>query len=153
MMRIPDPLERMEASAERYMEENTDAEGNIRCTGCGKMTPMENVYPSSANPCSPPICPDCVERIQQAALKEPLLRSVADDAVKEAMRATELYGPFASAHEALGVILEEFEELKAEIFKKEKDRSRTAMMLEAMQIAAVAIRFVVDCATEEEEKK
>lgn len=58
--------------------------------------------------------------------------------------ATKHFPPFASAHEGLAVIMEEFEELKAEVFKNPKTRSQEAMKNEARQVAAMAIRFMAD---------
>ena len=48
---------------------------------------------------------------------------------------------FASDHEAIGVLLEEFEELKAEVWKKREHRDRRAMIHECVQVAAVAIKW------------
>lgn len=50
--------------------------------------------------------------------------------------------PMANAHHALGVILEEFDELKAEIYAKEEDQDPCAMADEAIDIACACIRFV-----------
>ena len=50
--------------------------------------------------------------------------------------------PMANAHHALGVIMEEFDELKAEIYAKEEDQDPTAMADEAIDIACACIRFV-----------
>jgi len=54
------------------------------------------------------------------------------------------FPPFNSAHEGLAVIQEEFEELKAEVFLNHKYRSISAMRSEAVQVASMAIRFLVD---------
>ena len=54
------------------------------------------------------------------------------------------YGPMASAHEGYAVILEELEELKMEVFKKPVRRSTREMRQEACQVAAMAVRFMVD---------
>jgi hypothetical protein len=55
------------------------------------------------------------------------------------------YPAFNSSHEGYAVILEELDELWAEIKKKPYDRSRAAMEREAVQIAAMAVRFILDC--------
>ena len=52
---------------------------------------------------------------------------------------------FASAHEGLAIIQEEFEELKAEVFKKQSARSISKMDEEAIQLGAMCLRFITDC--------
>jgi hypothetical protein len=54
---------------------------------------------------------------------------------------------FNSAHEGFAVILEEVDELKAEVWKRTRDRE--AMRKEAVQVAAMALRFLVDLCVEE----
>ncbi len=49
-----------------------------------------------------------------------------------------------SSHEGYSVILEELDELWDEVKKQTKDRSRDRMRLEAMQVAAMAVRFMTD---------
>ena len=56
--------------------------------------------------------------------------------------ATSKFGGFNSAHEGYAVLLEEVEELWEEI-KGAQDPGN--MYLEAVQIAAMAIRFIMDC--------
>lgn len=58
--------------------------------------------------------------------------------------ATRKFGPFHSPHEGLSIIEEEFEELKAEVFQPSHVRSTDAMKKEATQLAAMAIRFLID---------
>ena len=62
----------------------------------------------------------------------------------ELERATELHGPMHGPHEALGVIREEYLELEREIFHG--DDAMNALE-EAVQLAAMAARFCVDCIT------
>lgn len=63
---------------------------------------------------------------------------------EEYLKASQKHPPFHSAHEGLGVIWEEFEELKAEVFKRTEKRDRTAMRDEAIQVGAMALKFLVD---------
>lgn len=64
-----------------------------------------------------------------------------DVVMKEYASATEKFGPFASAHEGYAVIKEEVDELWDEI---KGGQSNQRMREEAMQIAAMAIRFMHD---------
>ena len=75
-----------------------------------------------------------------------------DTAVKlilgELSRATEANDTFHSAHEGYAVILEELDELKAEVWKRRVDRDRNKMLQEAVQVGAMAMRFIVDVCLE-----
>jgi len=64
---------------------------------------------------------------------------------QEYKRASHDFQPFHSAHEGLAVIEEEFEELKSEVFKSPSARNWSQMQEEAVQVAAMALRFLVDC--------
>lgn len=70
-----------------------------------------------------------------------------DAVVEELYSATEKHGPFHSAHEGYAVILEELDELWDEI--KLKNRNQTNIREEAVQVAAMALRFLVDIAEDE----
>lgn len=63
----------------------------------------------------------------------------------EYQHATRTFGAFHSAHEGLAVIEEEFEELKREVFRNPHFRTKEQMAREAKQVAAMALRFLVDC--------
>jgi len=52
------------------------------------------------------------------------------------------FAPFNSAHEGYAVLLEEVRELEQEVFKKYRDTR--ALRKEAVQVAAMAIRFLLD---------
>lgn len=60
----------------------------------------------------------------------------------ELTKATSKFPPFHSAHEGYAVILEETDELKAEVFKRHKEIE--LMRKEAIQTAAMAVRFLID---------
>jgi hypothetical protein len=71
--------------------------------------------------------------------------SLAVEAIeKECFRACTLYPKFHSAHEGYAVLLEEVEELWAEVKKSPKKRDPAAMRDEAIQVAAMALRFLID---------
>lgn len=65
------------------------------------------------------------------------------DIMSEVRRAFDLHGPIVSTHEGLGVLLEEFEEFKDEVKKREFDQHKARK--ELIQVAAVAIRIICDC--------
>lgn len=63
---------------------------------------------------------------------------------KEADRAAKKFPIFNSAHEGYAVLLEEVEELWDEIKLKSADRDDDKMLLEAVQVGAMAVRFITD---------
>jgi len=67
-----------------------------------------------------------------------------DMILKEYSEASNQYGAFSSAHEGYAVLQEEVEELWDEVKKKPSARSKEAMLSEAGQVAAMAMRFMVD---------
>lgn len=64
--------------------------------------------------------------------------------IQEYGKATNSYGPMASAHEGYAVLKEELDELWDEIKKNPQKRDDAQMQKEAIQVAAMAIRFLVD---------
>ena len=68
---------------------------------------------------------------------------------QEIERIRAMYGPLRSNHEGLGVLLEEFEELKDEIKKRPSSFRKDLMRTEAIQVAAVAVRIAADLAHDE----
>ena len=70
--------------------------------------------------------------------------SILIDVSEEYDRASSKFPPFRSAHEGLAIIWEEFDELKAEIFLRHSKRDMTKMRKEAIQVAAMAVRFIHD---------
>lgn len=67
------------------------------------------------------------------------------EAEQEFRRASSIHPPFNSAHEGYAVLLEEVEELWDEVKKSPKNRDIPKMREEAIQVAAMALRFVHDC--------
>jgi len=74
---------------------------------------------------------------------------VVTEAARELKRATGLHGKFNSAHEGYAVILEELDELKEEVWKKRQNRDRAKMRAEAVQVAAMALRFALEICSED----
>ena len=67
-----------------------------------------------------------------------------EDVFKEIKRAFNKYKPMNSAHEGYAILIEEVDELWDEVRVKDSVRDKQKMRAEAMQVAAMAIRFMVD---------
>lgn len=74
---------------------------------------------------------------------------VAEEAAKEAVTAGVKWGPFRSAHEGFAILMEEFDELKAHVWTNQSKRDLEEMRKEAIQVAAMAIRFANDIVDED----
>jgi len=72
------------------------------------------------------------------------LGTILTDVAREYDFATSKFGKFNSAHEGYAVILEELDELKAEVFAKKESRDIGRMRKEALQTATMAVRFIND---------
>ena len=73
----------------------------------------------------------------------PQARATAD-AFEELQNATATFPPFHSAHEGYAVIKEELDELWEEVRKKASSRTSTSLRTEAIQVAAMALRFAAE---------
>ena len=71
-------------------------------------------------------------------------RGPVDEAVHELDRASSLHPPLGNPHEGYAVILEELDELWDEVKASKPGSDRAAMRREAIQVAAMALRFVRD---------
>lgn len=83
-------------------------------------------------------------------------KGCASSVLRELESAIKNFGRFASAHEGIAVIREEYLELEAEVFKnqhrlrkegklEEIGIIRDNIRKEATQLAAMAIRLMIDC--------
>ncbi|MFC0407957.1 hypothetical protein [Roseomonas elaeocarpi] len=72
---------------------------------------------------------------------------------EEVATAESKWPPMNSAHEAYAVLLEEVDELWEHVKTNQKRRDLKAMRLEAVQVAAMAVRFVRDVCDEERGRK
>jgi hypothetical protein len=71
---------------------------------------------------------------------------VVSDVERELAKAIQMHGPMHSKHEGFAVMLEEFDELKDEVWTNERKDpdSLKRMRKEAVQVAATALRFLLD---------
>lgn len=80
---------------------------------------------------------------------------VVDEVVNEYLRASNKFAPFNSAHEGFAVLKEEVDELWDEVKKNPakvgEQTRRLQMRAEAIKVAAMALRFLHDCAQKERE--
>ncbi len=81
------------------------------------------------------------------------LGDAAAHAYGEANRASEKWPTMNSAHEAFSVLKEEVDELWDHVKTNQTKRDLTAMRKEAIQVAAMALRFASEVCTEERGRK
>jgi hypothetical protein len=85
--------------------------------------------------------------VNLTAEKEDKIWGIAHEVAEEVVRASKLFDSMHSPHEALGVIEEEWEEFKKEVwaFNPNKNRdTRPRQREELIQLAAMAVRAVLD---------
>jgi len=70
------------------------------------------------------------------------LKVATEEIYQEAKEAMAKFPRLNSCHEGLAVIEEEFEELKAEVFKNSVSRDVCRLREEARQLGAMAVRFM-----------
>lgn len=82
------------------------------------------------------------------------MTAVVDHAIHEVRMelyaAQEAFPPYHGPHEGYAVIKEEVDELWDEVKKKREHRSISNLRHEAIQVAAMALRFVIDLCPREE---
>lgn len=92
---------------------------------------------------------DTKKKIHNAANVASVLEAIRQEVVK----ATAKYPPMNSAHEAWAVLFEEVDELWEEVRAKQGERDLDAMRTECIQVAAMAVRFILDICTEDKVQK
>jgi NTP pyrophosphatase (non-canonical NTP hydrolase) len=73
-----------------------------------------------------------------------MIEDLAAETIAQARRVTAKYGPMHSPHEALGVLLEEVDEFKREVFARDHDHDR--LRAELIDIACVCLRYAAQLA-------
>ncbi len=74
---------------------------------------------------------------------------LADEVAREVERACGLWYAMNTPHEGIAVIREEYLELEREVFKKQTEYDMAKMRKEAIHVAAMAMRFILDLIDEE----
>lgn len=64
--------------------------------------------------------------------------------ILELLRASSMYDDFPTMHHGLSVLEEEVHELRMEVYKSPKNREPEKILEEAVQVGAMAVRFIVD---------
>lgn len=70
-----------------------------------------------------------------------------NDVLSELNSASSNHPSFNSAHEGFAVLLEEVDELWDEVKKRPSKRKLKLLRAEAVQVSAMGLRFIIDCAT------
>ena len=87
---------------------------------------------------------DCIRQYLQEVTVQDIYSHTLVTILAELFNVTSAYPKFHSPHEGYAVILEEMEELKREVFRSHATRSNERMGQKAVQVAAMAIRFILD---------
>lgn len=83
-----------------------------------------------------------------------MVQPIIDGMTLELVEASAMWPPFNSAHEGWAVIYEEFiVELGEHVWMKQSKRDLPAMRKEALQVAAMALRFALDVCDETRGRK
>jgi hypothetical protein len=87
---------------------------------------------------------DTLKNFGEALAKANQLRALMAQIAGEVACAEASWPPMNSAHEAYAVLLEEVDELWDHVKTSQKKRDIPAMRAEAIQVAAMAVRFIRD---------
>lgn len=82
-----------------------------------------------------------------------MIESILEEIGDEVAAAVARWEPFQSPHEGYAVILEEMDELKAHVWTNQTKRDIGRMTSEAIQVAAMAVRFILDVCNEEQGRR
>lgn len=74
------------------------------------------------------------------------------DVIHELRTAQKKFPAFHTAHEGFAVLLEEVDELWDEVKRKQGSRDKAKLRKEAIQVAAMAMRFIMDVCNHPEDK-
>jgi hypothetical protein len=89
----------------------------------------------------------------KAKMKPSIIDEVIADVEDELYGALEYWPKFNSAHEGYAILQEEVDELWDQVKINQKKRELHKMYSEAKQVAAMAMRFMIDVCNEEDIRK
>jgi phytoene dehydrogenase-like protein len=87
---------------------------------------------------------ETIETVTRRSMEVPLRPETLMEVLAELKSATEKFDAFNSAHEGWATLFEEVDELWDEVKKSPKKRELEKMRKEAVQVAAMALRFLRD---------
>ena len=93
-------------------------------------------------------CPNQPQAAEAFAVRHAISEALAE-VEAEVRRGEANWPPMNSAHEAYAVLAEEVDELWAHVKTNQKRRDLAAMRAEAIQVAAMAVRFARDVCSED----
>jgi hypothetical protein len=104
------------------------------------------VYESLDSLCASEYTSSPLKRSSYLAREDAIDTNLFSEVMEELARATAAYGPFNSAHEGFAVLNKEIDEMWDDVRLKQSDPTRKERMRhEAIQVAAMALRFLKEC--------
>jgi hypothetical protein len=129
--------------------ENCDLKSCLRCARAQKVFQVLEALKEHLQP--NPLAADVLMPVADEAMS--LVKQALELGADEYMRAASIHPPFNGPHEGYAVLLEELDELWTEVKKKGEKRSPEALQKEAVHVAAMAVRFLIDVCLRGEARK
>lgn len=109
------------------------------------LTKLEQIHAAQAEVVASGIKSGSTEGAAREFALVNLRSAICDQVLAEVMRARRIYPAFNSCHEGFAVLKEEVDELWDEVKRKNHQRDLELLHKEAVQVAAMAVRFIEDC--------
>lgn len=146
-----------------YQEPTLKASATYTCQKCGTKFSeradadmhlhIEHGFAHPNQSTSRPMSRPTVLDMDDTVVVRSRLPQVFEELEGELTHATQNWPAFNSAHEGFAILLEEVDELKAHVWTNQKKRDLKAMRKEAIQVAAMAVRFALDVTDETSGRK